>query len=272
MSTIGYEKMANWALRMTDREAFITEVLAGQPDPPRYFAKMKALNREGPAILGRRPTAPRLGPAELDGALASGQRVVDIRRTAAYALGYIPGTINIPFANSLVSRAGWLLSYDEDFYLVTDADDDDRVGAALADLALIGFDRCAGWFAGEVLDAARAAGTLATMNQQDPRGLEAQLEADEVTLIDVRNEDEWLLGHIPGAVHIPLGRLEERMHEVDTSRPVVVHCETGSRSAVAASLLKARGVKDVSNLGGGIVGWEKSGRAIETEESAIARD
>jgi hydroxyacylglutathione hydrolase len=198
--------------------------------------------------------------------------VVDIRRTAAYALGHIPGTINVPFATSLLSRAGWLLSHDEDFYLVTDGDDDDRVKGALAELALIGFDRCAGWFAGEVLDAARSAGTLATMNQQDAAGLDAQLAADDVTLIDVRNEDEWMQGHIPCAVHIPLGRLEERMHEVDTSRPVVVHCETGSRSAVAASLLKARGVKDVSNLGGGIVGWEKSGRPIESEESTMARD
>lgn len=272
MSTLGYEKIANWALRATDRESFINEVLAGQPDPPRYFATMKQLNREGPAVLGKAPSAPRLTNDELAGAIASGQRVIDLRRTSAYAQGYIPGTINIALATSIVSRAGWLLSYDEDFYLITDGDDDARIRKALSELSLIGFDRCAGWFGGEVLTAARAAGTLAVMPQVDPEGLAAQLNADAVTLIDVRNDDEWAEGHIAGAVHIPLGRLEERLHEVDTSRPVVVQCRTGSRSAVAASLLKARGVAHVSNLKGGIVGWEKADKPIVPDESAVAGD
>jgi hydroxyacylglutathione hydrolase len=233
---------------------------------------MKVLNREGPAILGQAPSAPRLDGGQLAGAIASGQRVVDLRRTAAYAEGYIPGTINIALSNSIVSRAGWLLSYDEDFYLISDADDDAGVRQALAELAMIGFDRCAGWFGRDVLDHARAAGTLATMPQLEPQELATQLDADAVTLIDVRNDDEWAEGHIPGAVHIPLGRLEERLHEVDTSQRVVVQCRTGSRSAVAASLLKARGVADVANLKGGIVGWEQAGQPLVPDESAVAGD
>lgn len=272
MSTLGYEKLANWALRTTDRQAFVDEVLAGQPDPPRYFATMKVRNREGPAILGRAPTAPRLGADRLTKALAAGERVVDIRRTAAYAQGFIPGTINIPLGNSTVARAGWLLSYDADFYLLTDADDDEKVKTALSELSMIGFDRCAGWFGQDVMETARSAAALSLMPQVDAAGLSSLLATDAVTLIDVRNDDEWAAGHIAGAVHIPLGRLEERLDEMDTSRPVVLQCRTGSRSAVGASLLHARGVAEVRNLTGGIVGWEKAGLPVVPEESTVAGD
>lgn len=272
MSTLGYEKLANWALRTPDREAFIEEVLAGQPDPPRYFATMKVLNRAGPPILGKPPTAPRLGAAGLTTALAQGARVVDIRRTADYARGYVPGTINMPLGSSFVVRAGWILSYDADFFLLTDAEDDGTVKAALAELAMIGLDRCAGWFGGDVLAAARSVGAQALVPQVDPAGLAALLARDAVTLIDVRNGDEWAEGHIAGAVHIPLGRLEERLDEVDTSRPVVVQCRTGSRSSIAASLLQARGVADVRNLAGGIVAWENAALPVVPEESTVAGD
>ncbi|MBC7896324.1 MAG: MBL fold metallo-hydrolase [Cytophagaceae bacterium] len=270
-STLGYEKIANWALRTHNREAFIEEVLAGQPDPPRYFATMKVLNRQGPAILGKAPTAPRLGADRLTAALDAGARVVDIRRTAAFASGYIPGTINLPLGTSLVARAGWLLSYDADFFILTDAEDDARVKAALAELAMIGLDRCAGWFGGDAL-AARSTRALALVPQLDAAALSALLASDGVTLVDVRNDDEWAEGHIAGAVHIPLGRLEERLDEVDTSRPVVVQCRSGSRSSVAASLLQARGVAEVRNLAGGIVGWEKAGLPVVTEASTVAGD
>ncbi|MCC6317647.1 MAG: MBL fold metallo-hydrolase [Gemmatimonadaceae bacterium] len=267
-STLGYERMANWALRSTGRDAFIEEVLAGQPDPPPYFAAMKRLNRAGPALLGASPTAPRLAQDQLSHALAAGRRVVDLRPAATYAQGFVPGTINLPRNGSLVTRAGWFLDVEQEYYLLSDANDDQPTRQALAELTLIGLDRCAGWFGADVLASARERSTLLQMPQVDANAVAAQIRDGHVTVVDVRNDDEWAEGHIPGAVHIPLGRIEQRLAEVDTSRPVVVHCKSGGRSSVAASLLRARGVADVRNLEGGFVGWRRAGQPVETEARA----
>ena len=271
MSTLGYEKIANWALRAGDAEAFVNEVLAGQPDPPRYFAAMKTLNRLGPPVLGAPPSAPRLVSDQLATALGSGDRVVDVRSTADYAAGLIPGTINLPLNTSLVSRAGWFLAHDRPFWLLTGSDDDGPARAALAELSLIGLDRCMGWFGNDVIQAARERGTLDRVAQVSASGLAGHLSRGDVTVVDVRNTDEWDAGHIDGAVHIPLGMIEERLGAIADGRPVVLHCQGGGRSSVAASLLKARGVAAVHNLDGGYAAWVASGHAAVQAAKAGAR-
>jgi len=264
-STLGYEKLANWALRITDREEFITEVLAGQPEPPTYFAAMKRLNRSGPAILGRAPSPPHLPPSALARALASGARVVDLRPTATFAEGFIPGTINIPLSRSFVSYAGWLIDVDQEVYFVSGASDDAIARAAASELSMIGIDRVSGWFGADTLGEAGSRETLDVFRNLKPSELAAALTTNETQTVDVRALDEWSSGHIQGALHIPLGQLERRSGELDPSRPVVAVCATGSRSAIAASLLKARGFGDVANLRGGQVAWSSAGLPSATE-------
>lgn len=262
MSTLGYEKIANWALRIGDESSFVEEVLAGQPDPPVYFATMKMLNRAGPAVLGRAPSAPALPGTQLAHELASGYPVVDLRTTAEFAAGHIPGTLNIPLNGSLVGRAGWWLPYDRPFFLLVDGEDDAPVRRALAELAMIGLDGCAGWFGADAFAAARAKGALSIVPQFTPGDVSAQVASGAITLVDVRNLDEWEAGHIAGAVHIPLGRLPQRLAEVDTSRPVVLQCQGGGRSSVAASLLSAKGVARFANMAGGYTAWVAEGRPV----------
>jgi hydroxyacylglutathione hydrolase len=264
-STLGYEKLANWALRISDREEFITEVLAGQPDPPTYFAAMKRLNRSGPAILGRAPSPPHLPPSALDRALASGARVVDIRPTATFAEGFIPGTISIPYSRAFVSYAGWLIDVEQEVYLVSAASDDGMARAAASELAMIGIDRVSGWFGADTLGEAASRETLDVFRHLKPAELAAAMATNETQAVDVRAVDEWSSGHIRGALHVPLGQLERRIEELDPSRPVVAVCQTGSRSAIAASLLKARGFRDVANLRGGQVAWASAGLPSTTE-------
>jgi hydroxyacylglutathione hydrolase len=139
-STVGYEKRFNWALQVTDEDAFVRAVLEGQPEPPTYFAQMKRINKEGPAPFD--PAArPRVGGlAELRAALAAGTMVVDTRRAEAFAAGFVPGTINIPLNKSFNTWAGWFMPFDRDAVLVVD---DADAGEALRELAMVGLDRVA---------------------------------------------------------------------------------------------------------------------------------
>ncbi|HET9867902.1 MAG TPA: MBL fold metallo-hydrolase, partial [Nitrospira sp.] len=108
-STLGYEKRFNWAFNQKTEQDFVDAVLSGQPEPPKYFAKMKRVNKEGPAILGDFHVPPKLDAAKLADVIARKALVIDTRPASEFAAGHIPGTINIPFNSSFVTWAGWLV-------------------------------------------------------------------------------------------------------------------------------------------------------------------
>jgi len=258
-STLGYERRFNWAFKHDTEATFVASVLAGQPDPPKYFAEMKRLNKEGPRILHgfKRPEC--LDFAALERKLHEGAVVVDTRRAVNYGTGFIPGTINIPLNGSFTNWAGWLLPYSADFYLIVDESRPGAIDGAVRDLAMIGLDRLGGYFDVAVVDQWAAAGRrLGTIPQIDASDLKESLAHDAVTLVDVRNTNEWELGHIAGARHIPLGHLSDRIGEIPKTKPIVLQCEAGSRSAIGASLLKRHGVEQVINLAGGFNDWLKA--------------
>jgi hydroxyacylglutathione hydrolase len=172
----------------------------------------------------------------------------------------VDGTLHIPAGGSFVTWAGWLLPYDEDFYLVVRDGGDAVVAELVRQLALIGLDRVAGVFTADALDRAEAAGArLSQVPQVAPEALAALVAAGDVDVLDVRHPREWATGHIRGAVHIPLGYLEARRGDLPTGRPLVVHCQGGTRSAIAASLLRRHGRTDVTNLPGGFTAWHAAG-------------
>jgi hydroxyacylglutathione hydrolase len=259
-STLGYERRFNWAFQQPDETAFVAGVLSGQPDPPKYFAEMKRLNKEGPRVLHGFKRPELLEMHALDRKLHQGALVIDTRSAHQYAAGHIPGTINIPLNGSFTTWAGWLVPYDADFFLIVD----DRVGpdidGPVRDLAMIGLDRIGGYFDGAVIDQWAAAGRqLGTVPQITARDLKESLTHGGVTLVDVRNPNEWADGHIDGARHIPLGYLADRADEIPGTKPIVLLCAAGSRSAIGASVLRARGAENVINLIGGMGGWHGAG-------------
>jgi hydroxyacylglutathione hydrolase len=255
-STIGYERVANWGMLATDEGAFVTEVLAGQPEPPAYFAEMKRINRAGPPLLGAWPHPVQLDARLLGGVLGAREIVVDTRAAEAFGDAHAPGTLNIPLGKSFSTWAGTLLPYGRDIYLVATAQTD-AVRAA-QEMAKIGLDRVAGWFTVEALTAwCGANGSVERITQAAAAGIAGRVRGGEVTVVDVRSAAEWAHGHIPGALHIPLGVLAERMTEIPRHRPVVVQCQGGTRSAMAASVLLSRGVRDVINLRGGYDEWRR---------------
>jgi hydroxyacylglutathione hydrolase len=262
-STVGYERRFNWAFNVKSEAEFVTSVLAGQPEPPRYFAKMKRVNKAGPAILGGFHVPALLPASQLPELLSRKTLVVDTRPAAEYAAGHMRGTINIPFNSSFVTWAGWLVDSDE-FYLIADAATAAaRLGEVARSLALIGIDRITGYFD------ASAVTPDAKISQIDP----AAARTAGATIVDVRSANEWAHGHIPGALHIPLGYLADRTGEIPSSKPVIVQCQSGARSSIAASVLERHHVANVSNLTGGIAAWAAAGLPIEepSHEQEAAR-
>ena len=260
-TTLGYERRFNWAFAIDDEQEFVRQVLAGQPEPPTYFAQMKRINRDGPPLLGERGELPELSTDDARTAVDRGDFVIDIRPAASFATGHLPGTVNIPLNKAFTTWAGWLVPYDRDLVLM--ADQRESAEQARRNLALIGLDRVRGVSVapsdGEVSDEGRPA----TIAQVEIPELRDQIERDEVSVLDVRTPAEYRAGHLPGAYNIPLGELPARMAEVPTDKPLVVHCQGGGRAAIAASVLQARGVGDVWNLRGGITEWERGGLPVE---------
>ncbi|MBX7119116.1 MAG: MBL fold metallo-hydrolase [Gemmatimonadaceae bacterium] len=260
-STVGYERRFNWGVAMTDEAAFVDAVLAGQPEPPAYFAQMKRINKEGPRLLGGFPKPAHATRGVLERALAGGVAVIDTRPAPDFAAGHVPGTLNIPLSRTFSTWAGWLVAYDVDIHLI--ADDATVVARAVRELAMIGLDRVTTWYTPSVLDEWAAAGRgLGTVAKIDHAGLAPLLARGAVTVLDVRNRTEWDAGHLPGAHHIPIGYLRERLADVPRDRPIVLQCQGGARSAIAASLVRTLGVPEPIDLVGGFAAWEAAGHPV----------
>ena len=269
-STVGYERIFNWAFSRDEEEAFVQAVLSGQPAPPRYFAQMKRINRDGPPLLNGFAQPSALDAAGLARVLEEGGVLIDTRRPDQFARRHIAGTLNIPLDGSFSTWAGWLLPYDRPLYLLTDARLPQVSAQVVKTLAVIGLDDVRGQATDAVFDAwSGQGGALATIGQVQSPALAAELANGAVDVLDVRARSEWDAGHLAGARHIPLGELPDRLDELSPDRPLVVHCQSGARSAIAASVLQAHGFGNVRNLVGGFGEWQRKGQAVERSEPAL---
>ncbi len=233
VSSLGYERLTNWALKIHDEQTFVDEVLAGQPEPPFYFKEMKRLNKVGPQVLGSMPSV-----AEVSQQVGI---LVDVRSADAIRAGSYKGSIAIPSGKGLVTWTGWLLKYDEPVTLI--ADSQEQADMAARDMATIGLDIVSGWMSPSKLDPAgfRAFDKTACRD----------LVGTEV-LLDIRGINEWRQLHRQDSIHIPLGDLLGRVEELPKDRKIVVYCAAGGRSPIAMSLLKRQGFEDVSEIVGGM--------------------
>lgn len=268
-STVGYERMFNWAFQIENEDEFIRAVLEGQPEPPAYFAQMKRINKEGPKVLMGLPQPPRLPESRLESLVTDNAVIIDTRNAADYARAHVPGTINITLNKSFNTWAGWLVPYDTEFFLIVDDSCAHCLQQAVKALAMIGLDRIGGYFGTQVLDVwANTGRKLETIRQMSANELHARLQDDEVSVVDVRGRSEWYAGHLQEATNIPVGYLTEHLDELPRDKPLVVHCQSGARSAIAASLLKSRGFDNVINLSGGFAEWQAAGHNVAR---AVAR-
>jgi rhodanese-related sulfurtransferase len=261
-STIGEQRRLNYALQPMPKEAFVRIMTADLPEVPAYFPRDVAINREGASPLGEGQ-----GPVGLDaGAFAAdaeaGATVLDVRASAAFATGHLPGSINVGLQGQFASWAGALLPPDRPILLVAD----DAAGAeeAATRLARVGLDRVRGHLEGGVAAWHASGRALATIPQIAVDELQAQLRENPTLLVlDVRRPGEFASGHVPGAVPLPLDRLPQDGAGLDPSRPTAVICAGGYRSATAASLLRRRGFTDLRDVVGGTTAWIGAGFPVE---------
>ncbi len=262
-TTLGYEKLANWGLNTTNEAEFVRVVLDGQPEPPAYFAEMKRVNRDGPALAAPPSRPHALTLDELRAHLARGATVVDTRLAERYAQSHLPGTLNIPLDRGFTNWAGSLLPYDRDLFLMVEASEPDAERTIERALTLIGLDRIGGIYAIDARPAWMAADRATAVERIAPTDLAARMQAGTVHVIDVRGHSEWVAGHLPNVPNIPLGDLANRLDEIPRDRPVVAQCQSGARSAIAASLLQTHGYEQVLNLDGGYAAWASAGLPTE---------
>lgn len=259
-TTLGYEKTTNWAFHVTNETDFISEVLQGQPEPPKYFAKMKQINKEGPKILGNTPNPTSIDQAQIITALQSNAIVLDVRSEEDFAKSFMKGSINIPVDwKSFTTWCGWLIPYDKPIYII--AENHEQAKAAYRNLVLIGLDSTQGWIAfSDLTGAKQLFSNISTIESKQ------LIEQNNFLILDVRNPSEYMNGHIPGSINIPLGELPERIFELPKDKSIAVHCGSGGRSAIAASVLKKSDFPDVFNVSDGFQGYMSLNLPIEFDK------
>ena len=267
VSTIGEQKTFNYALQPMSREAFKAIVTADQPEAPDYFVHDAILNRKERASLDA-AMQKTLKPLSLDEVLAlakSGGQLLDVRDGIDFEGGHLRGALNIALSGKYATWAGSMLAHDRPIVVVAEeggpGGGDDPAAEAVMRLGRIGFDNVAGYLAGGMSALATRDDLVERTERITAPALAEWLAGKRPDagatpiVVDVRSAAEHAGGHVAGSLNIPLTHLDERIGEIPAGRPVVVHCEGGYRSAIAASLLQKLGRRDVHDMVGGYKAW-----------------
>lgn len=251
-TTIGAERTGNPVLQVADEDTFVDRLLSGLGSYPGYFLWLRDVNRTGPRIYGvETPPLRPLDAVAVSRIATSGGVVVDVRPIASYAASHIRGALSIELRDSFATWLGWLVD-DLSTPLVFVVDDDQDRDALVRQCLGIGYEHIVGELSGGVQAWANAGHELASTPLLD-------VPADDVTVLDVRQESEWEQGHVPDAVHIELGGLGHRAGALPAG-PVVAHCMHGQRSMTAASVLERAGRRDVAVFTRGPQQWTTAAR------------
>jgi len=250
-STIGTERLTNCALQIKDRDEFIRQMTSNLPARPDYFLEDAAINRTGATPLTELPELKPIPAAELKAMLDRGAIALDVRPTDQFAAGHVPGSVNIALSGQFASWAGAVLGLAARPVLI--AETPDQLAEARMRLARVGIEDLSGYLEGGIEGWKRAGFDLAQMPQMTVQELGTDDRVWQV--LDVRRQGEWEAGHMPGADWYPLDRFKAALPPLRKAI-VAVHCKSGYRSMIAASLLKRAG-HDVINVIGGFDAWEK---------------
>ena len=226
----------NLALTVDDEDAFVEQLLAGLTAYPRYYAHMAGINRHGPTPVDLTRPKP-VSMVEIRRCIHAGEWVVDLRSRTAFARAHLFGTVNVEVGDLFATYLGWTMRWGTPVTLVGDTADE--VAEAQRQMVRIGIDRPAGAADGGIIRWG-AGGDVRSYLSKSFADLTDARAHRSVIVLDVRRNDEWAEGHVEGAVHIPLHELEDRLEEVPDGE-VWVHCASGYRASIAASLLDRAG-------------------------------
>lgn len=267
-STIGSERLTNYALQIKSRQEFIRELTRNLPTRPDYFLQDAELNRQGALTLSELPQLRPISAEELAAELAAGASALDVRPCDRFATAYVPGSINIALSGQFASWAAIVLGLTS--WPIIIADTTEQVAEARVRLARVGIENVRGYLLGGVEAWKQAGLPLAQMPQAEIQTLREWQKRPEVSIVDVRREAEWQSGHISNALWLPLDKLASTPMPVSRDRLIAVHCKSGYRSMIACGLLRRSGFSNVVNVIGGLDAWRAAGMPLATAEEVAA--
>jgi glyoxylase-like metal-dependent hydrolase (beta-lactamase superfamily II)/rhodanese-related sulfurtransferase len=255
-STIGTERLTNYALQIKSREEFIAQLTSNLPARPEYFLKDAEINRTGAAALSELPALRSIAPLELQALLKEGEIALDVRPCEEFAAGHVPGSVNIALSGQFASWAATVLGLAAHPVLI--ADSEQQIEEARLRLARVGIEALGGFLAGGVAAWKQAGLPLAQIAEITAGDLNVRLKSGAVQVLDVRRASEWDAAHIENAIWWPLDNFKVSPPELDQAARLAVHCKGGYRSMIACSLLQRAGFRNVINLAGGFDAWQEA--------------
>jgi glyoxylase-like metal-dependent hydrolase (beta-lactamase superfamily II) len=268
VSTIGTERLTNYALQIKSREEFIQQLTSNLPSRPEYFLQDAEINRSGAPALADLPPLAEMEPSALKTWLDDGGLVLDVRPSDHFAAGHVPGAVNIPLSGQFASWAGALLGLSAQPVLI--ADSDDEVMEARMRLARVGLEGACAYLKGGIAAWTRSGLLLAIVPQIEVKQLGHRLELENMQVLDVRREPEWEAGHIEGATWWPLDNFKVAPPEIDRDTAIAIHCKGGYRSMIACSLLQRAGFRKIVNVVGGFDAWQQAQLPIVSDKPVVA--
>jgi hydroxyacylglutathione hydrolase len=228
---------------------------------------MASINPAGPRVLGRLILPPPLDPAAFETAASAGATIVDARDRTAFAAGHIRGALNIELDSTFAGYVGWLVPFASKVVLVVPEGRPDALEAATTELLRIGYEWVPGFLEGGMEAWAEAGRPVATFETTTMREMhDDRAGGDGRVLLDVRQPIEWQNdGVVPGAERIFVADLPARLAELPAGAPVTVFCRSGSRAAIAASMLDSAGVDVRVVTEGGAARWPEPLATLEDE-------
>ncbi|MFD7012577.1 rhodanese-like domain-containing protein [Rhodococcus jostii] len=260
VSTIGQQRLTNPSVQPMAEADFVDLVTTGQPAIPQYFSTDADLNRRNRAVYDRSRQLRELSAEQMVRGVQDGTRVIDTRSPEEFAAAHLQGAVNVGLEGRFAETCGMVTHVDEPIILVTRPGDE---AEAAMRLARIGYDNVQGYFNTLTTDRVTPfpsplIGLLEQTERLTVAELATALQDGRITLLDVRNQGERDSGYIAGSLHIPLPELAKRHNTLPQGRPLVVHCRSGWRSSVAASLLRANGYEGTTDLLGGYNAWQET--------------
>jgi len=261
-STIGTERLTNYALQIKSREDFVGQLTSNLPSRPEYFLQDAEINRSGAASLSELPPLRSLSANEARSLLENGAIALDVRPGEDFAAEHVPGSINIALSGQFASWAGALIGLSARPLLI--AETPEQISEARTRLARVGIEDIRGYLQSGVAGWKAAGYPTAKVHQITVQNLHASFHAGQTSVLDVRREPEWQAGHLENAAWWPLDNFKVSPPELDRSAPLAVHCKGGYRSMIACSLLQRAGFENVTNVIGGFDAWLQAKLPVES--------
>jgi len=267
-STIGTERLTNYALQIKDRDEFVRQMTSNLPARPDYFLEDAAINRAGAPALSDLPELNPIAAQDLKASLDKGATALDVRPGDDFIAAHVPGSVSIPLSGQFASWAGAVLGLSSRPVLI--AATPEQLSEARTRLARIGIEDVAGYLDAGVEGWRQAGLPVGNVQQITAQELSSRLANGSISVLDVRREAEFQGGHIEGADWHPLDRFKAALPDIAKDAPIAVHCKSGYRSLIALSVLERAGYHNVVDLAGGFDAWQAAGlqsftAAVEVE-------